>query len=274
MPASKFSSSLAIMASVVPEGPSVESYDEARAERIAEARVQQEEEDEEEEEEEEREDSPQEPTCVRDSMCTRNRAVHCHIGFVTVVEMHAPLLRVPHYVARGRLYLTDVPPASVPPGGDDGGPPKKRAYTRRAAPTSAPTVANNPAQTDIISTAASNLITLVSAAHTAAANCTAADPMAAASLGSQLQAWGPGPRSTAAAPTAAASSTAAPTSDMLANDMPISRNEELACEQSLVRASNPNDVVASMRNWLAQQPAHRQLQWQQRAETAINNLLN
>ena len=49
MPASKFSSSLAIMASVVPEGPSVESYDEARAERIAEARVQQEEEEEEEE---------------------------------------------------------------------------------------------------------------------------------------------------------------------------------------------------------------------------------
>ena len=46
MPASKFSSALAIMASVVPEGPSVESYDEARAERIAEARVQQEEEEE------------------------------------------------------------------------------------------------------------------------------------------------------------------------------------------------------------------------------------
>ena len=266
------------MASVVPEGPSVESYDEARAERIAEARVQQEEEDEEEEEEEEREDSPQEPTCVRDSMCTRNRAVHCHIGFVTVVEMHAPLLRVPHCVARPIGSVT-----SVPPGGDDGGPPKKRAYTRRAAPTSAPTVANIPAQTDIVTTAASNL---VSAAHTAAANCmaaaasldwaadhTAADPMAAASLGSQLQAWGPGPRSTAAAPMAAAISTAAPTSDMLANDMPISRNEELACEQSLVRASNPNDVVASMRNWLAQQPAHRQLQWQQRAETAINNLL-
>ena len=251
MPASQFSSTLAIMASVVPEGPSVELYDEARAERIAEARVQQEEEDEEEEEEEEREDSPQEPTCVRDSMCTRNRAVHCHIGFVTVVEMHAPLLRVPHCVARPIGFVT-----SVPPGGDDGGPPKKRAYTRRAAPTSAPTVANNPAQTDIISTAASNLITLVSAAHTAAANCTAADPMAAASLGSQLQAWGPGPRSTAAAPTAAASSTAAPTSDVLANDMHTVDNVGQTCGCALCV-------------WAAAE----QLQWQQPAHTAINSLL-
>ena len=165
--------------------------------------------------------SAQEPRfshSVRDAMCTGNRASHCHIGFVTVVEMHAPLLRVPHCVARR--------PASVPPGGDDGGPPKKRAYTRRAAPTSAPTVPNNPAQTDTISTAASNL---VSAAHTAAANCmaaaasldlvadhTAADPMPAASLPSSYmelgphQAWGPGPRSTAAASLAAASSTAGP----------------------------------------------------------------
>ena len=264
---SEFSSALAIMASsrnhgfvgLGPSDISEESYDEARAEAIAEARVQQEEEeedDDEEEEEDEEEDSAQEPRfshSARDAMCAGNRASHCHIGFVTVVEMHAPLLRVPRCVARR--------PAGVPPGGDDGGLPTKRARTRRAAPTSAPTAPNNPAQTGTISAAAGNLVAAahaaaadclaaaasldweanhagadpapasnpVPAAHTAAANCTAAaaspdlaadhtaaDPMPAASLPSSYmelgphQAWGPGPGSTAAAPLAAASSTAGP----------------------------------------------------------------